>query len=145
MARPERLPLSFAQQRLWFLEQFHGPGTAYNLPFAWRLHGRVDAGALAAALGDVVAGTKSLRTVFTAENGEPYQRIIPAGEAEVPVTVAAASHADLGGLIEAAARHEFDLATELPVRAWLFSLADEEHVLVCCAITSPATAGPCRC
>ena len=130
VARPERLPLSFAQQRLWFLEQFHGPGTAYNLPFAWRLDGRVDAGALAAALGDVVARHEALRTVFTVENGEPYQRIIPAGEAEVPVTVAAASHADLGGLIEAAARYEFDLATELPMRAWLFSLADDEHVLV---------------
>jgi len=128
--RPERLPLSFAQQRLWFLEQFHGPGTAYNLPFAWRLRGQVDAGALAAALRDVVARHESLRTVFAIEDGEPYQHIIPAGEADVPVTVATASHADLGGLIEAAARHEFDLATELPVRAWLFSLADDEHVLV---------------
>ena len=128
--RPGRLPLSFAQQRLWFLEQFHGPGTAYNLPFAWRLRGRLDAAALAAALGDVAARHESLRTVFAIEDGEPYQYIIPAGEAEVPITVATASHADLGGLIEAAARHEFDLATELPVRAWLFSLADDEHVLV---------------
>ena len=128
--RPERLPLSFAQQRLWFLEQFHGPGTAYNLPFAWRMRGQVDAGALAAALGDVVARHESLRTVFAIDDGEPYQHIIPAGEATVPVTVATASHADLGGLIEAAARHEFDLTTELPVRAWLFSLADDEHALV---------------
>jgi len=129
-ARPGRLPLSFAQQRLWFLEQFHGPGTAYNLPFAWRLRGRLDAGTLVAALGDVVGRHESLRTVFTVENGEPYQRIIPAGQVRVPVTVAAASHADLGGLVEAAARYEFDLAAELPVRAWLFGLADEEHVLV---------------
>ena len=127
--RPERLPLSFAQQRLWFLEQFHGPGTAYNLPFAWRLRGQVDAAALTAALGDVVARHESLRTVFAVEDGEPCQHIVPAGEAKVPVTVATASHGDLSGLIEAAARHEFDLATELPVRAWLFSLAEDEHVL----------------
>ncbi|HEV2254372.1 MAG TPA: amino acid adenylation domain-containing protein, partial [Streptosporangiaceae bacterium] len=128
--RPARLPLSFAQQRLWFLEQFHGPGTAYNLPFAWRLRGQVDAAALTAALGDVVARHESLRTVFPIENGEPYQHIIAAGEAKVSVTVTTASHTGLGGLVEAAARHEFDLATELPVRAWLLGLADDEHVLV---------------
>ena len=128
--RPERLPLSFAQRRLWFLEQFHGPGTAYNLPCAWRLRGPVDAAALTAALGDVVARHESLRTVFAIEDGEPYQRIIPAGEAQVPVMVATASHGDLGRLVEEAARREFDLATELPLRASLFSLADDEHVLV---------------
>jgi len=128
--RPDRLPLSFAQQRLWFLEQLHGPGTAYNLPFAWRLGGQLDKSALAAALSDVASRHESLRTVFAAEDGEPYQCIIPAGEAEVPVTVAAASHADLGGLVEAAARHEFDLAAELPVRAWLFTVSPDEHVLV---------------
>ncbi len=128
--RPERLPLSFAQQRLWFLEQFHGPGTAYNLPFAWRLRGRLDTDALVAAVGDVVARHESLRTVFAVADGQPYQQVIPAGQAVVPVTVAAADPADLGGLIEAAARHEFDLATELPVRAWLFTLAEQEHVLV---------------
>ena len=69
MPRPQRLPLSFAQQRLWFLEQFHGPGTAYNLPFAWRLHGPLDAAALVAAVGDVVIRHESLRTVFAVEDG----------------------------------------------------------------------------
>jgi amino acid adenylation domain-containing protein len=128
--RPERLPLSFAQQRLWFLEQFHGPGTAYNLPFAWRLRGHADAPALAAALGDVVTRHESLRTVFAVEDGEPYQRIIPPGKAEVPFTVATARSSDLPDLLARAARHEFDLAAELPVRAWLFTVAGDEHVLV---------------
>jgi amino acid adenylation domain-containing protein len=128
--RPERVPLSFAQARLWFLEQFHGRGTAYNLPFAWRLRGQVDAAALAAALGDVAARHETLRTVFSAEDGEPCQRIIPAEEAQVPVAVATASPAGLGGLIETAARYEFDLAAELPVRASLFTLSRDEHVLV---------------
>jgi amino acid adenylation domain-containing protein len=128
--RPERVPLSFAQQRLWFLEQLHGPGTAYNLPFAWRLTGELDTGALVAALGDVIARHESLRTVFGADDGEPYQHVIPAGQAKVPVTVTAATAGELAGLLAAAARHEFDLATEMPVRAWLFALAGEEHVLV---------------
>jgi amino acid adenylation domain-containing protein len=132
--RPERLPLSFAQQRLWFLEQFHGPGTVYNLPLAWRLTGEVDAGALKAALGDVVARHESLRTIFPVEGGQPYQDVIPAGQGREQVlagfTVTAAGRGELAGLVEAAAGYVFDLAAELPVRAWLFTLADEEHVLV---------------
>ncbi len=128
--RPERLPLSFAQQRLWFLEQFHGPGTAYNLPFAWRLRGRLDTGALTAALQDVVARHEALRTVFAAEDGEPYQHILPIREAKVPVRMQAAAQDDLAGLIEAAVQHEFDLSGELPIRAWLFTAAEREHVLV---------------
>ncbi len=130
MPRPERLPLSFAQQRLWFLEQFHGPGTAYNLPFAWRLTGPLDAAALVAAVGDVAARHESLRTVFAVADGQPYQQVIPAGQAVVPVTVTAAARGEVAALVAAAAAHEFDLASELPVRAWLFTLADEEHVLV---------------
>ena len=128
--RPERLPLSFAQQRLWFLEQFEGPGTAYNLPFAWRLGGQLDAAALTAALNDVAGRHESLRTIFTVDRGQPYQHIIPAEEATVPVTISTARSAELTGLINAAARHEFDLARELPIRAWLFTLAEQEHVLL---------------
>ena len=128
--RPERVPLSFAQQRLWFLEQLDGPGTAYNIPFALRLAGELDAGALVAALGDVAARHEALRTVFPVDDGQPCQQVIPAGQARVPVTVTAATAAGLPGLVAAAARHEFDLAAELPVRAWLFTLARQEHVLV---------------
>ncbi len=125
--RPERLPLSFAQQRLWFLEQFNGPGTAYNLPFAWRLDGDLDPAALAAALGDVVARHESLRTVFGVEGGQPYQHVIPAGQAAVPVTRYTAVPAELPAMVAAAARHEFDLAAELPIRSWLFTLPEQEQ------------------
>src|SRR5579859_6975008 len=128
--RPGRLPLSFAQQRLWFLEQFNGPGTAYNLPFAWRLAGPLDTGALRAALGDVAGRHESLRTIFTVEAGQPCQHIIPAAQATVPVTVTTARPGELAGLVAAAAGYVFDLAAELPVRAWLFELAAQEHVLV---------------
>ena len=128
--RPERVPLSFAQARLWFLEQFHGPGTAYNLPFAWRLRGRLDAGALVAAVGDVMARHESLRTVFGVADGQPYQHVIDTGQAEVPVTVAPARQSAVAGLVAAAAAREFDLAAELPVRGWLFTVAEREHVLV---------------
>jgi amino acid adenylation domain-containing protein len=131
VARPERLPLSFAQQRLWFLEQLHRPGTAYNLPFAWRLTGELDAAALAAALNDVARRHESLRTTFAVDDGgQPHQHIVPAGEAIVPLTAAPAGSGELAGLIDAAAQYVFDLASELPIRAWLFTLAEQEHVLL---------------
>ena len=128
--RPERLPLSFAQQRQWFLEQFHGPGTAYNLPFAWRLHGPLDTAALTAALGDVVERHESLRTLVAVAGEQAYQRVMPAGQVAVSVTMTTAAPDELAGLVETAARHEFDLTAELPIRAWLFTLTDQEHVLV---------------
>src|SRR6202453_1420956 len=130
VTRPQRLPLSFAQQRLWFLGQLDGPGTAYNLPYAWRLDGHLDAAALTAALSDVAARHESLRTVFKVIDGEPYQHVIPAAQAQVPVTVTAAAPGDVTGLVAAVAAHVFDLATELPVRAWLFNVSEQEHVLV---------------
>jgi nonribosomal peptide synthetase DhbF len=128
--RPQRLPLSFAQQRLWFLEQFHGPSTAYNLPFAWRLQGQLDTAALTAALGDVVGRHESLRTVFTVTDGQPYQHVIPAGQATVPVTITSARPAELTAVIETAVRHEFDLTAELPIRACLIETGPDDHVLV---------------
>jgi nonribosomal peptide synthetase DhbF len=128
--RPERLPLSFAQQRLWFLDQLEGPSTTYNVPFAWRLHGTVDAGALATALRDVTGRHEALRTVFPVVDGQPYQRVVPAAEAAPELTVVQAGETALAELTAQAARHVFDLAGELPVRAWLFELEAGESVLV---------------
>jgi nonribosomal peptide synthetase DhbF len=130
VVRPERLPLSYAQQRLWFLEQFHGPGAAFNLPFVWRLRGPVDTGALSDAFGDVIRRHESLRTVFAVDGGQPCQRVIPAAQVMIPMTLAPARLGELAGRIDTATGHVFDVASELPIRAWLFTVGPDEHVLV---------------
>ncbi|WP_156660754.1 non-ribosomal peptide synthetase, partial [Mycobacterium sp. 852002-10029_SCH5224772] len=131
--RPAVVPLSFAQSRLWFIDQLHGPSPVYNMAAALRLAGRLDADALGAALGDVVARHESLRTVFAATEGIPQQVVLPPERVDVKwQTIDATdwSPARLEGAIRDAARHTFDLATEIPLGAWLFRTGEDEHVLV---------------
>ena len=130
VVRPGRVPLSFAQQRLWFMGQLEGPSATYNIPVAWRVSGRVDAGALRAALGDVAGRHESLRTVFPDEVGVPWQQVL-AGDAGRPVLVQERVVAgDVAGAVARAVGYGFDVTAELPVRAWLLSLSEVEHVLV---------------
>ncbi|MEV6399593.1 amino acid adenylation domain-containing protein [Streptomyces sp. NPDC051907] len=128
--RPEELPLSPAQQRLWFLDQLENGSATYHLPFAVRLTGALDADALGQALGDVVARHESLRTVFPDTGGRPRQQVIPADEARIALPVTAIAEDALPAALTAAAVRRFDLASELPLRAELFSLAPTEHVLL---------------
>ncbi|MFI0967599.1 non-ribosomal peptide synthase/polyketide synthase [Streptomyces sp. NPDC021080] len=130
--RPRRdpMPLSFAQRRLWFLQQFGAPSATYHMPLALRLSGDLDRAALSAALADVVARHETLRTVFPHTAGVPYQRVLDTTEAAVPLTVRVAAEAQLPALLREAAVRAFDLTSEVPLRAELFELAPDEHVLL---------------
>ncbi|WP_155770893.1 non-ribosomal peptide synthetase, partial [Mycobacterium colombiense] len=131
--RPAVVPLSFAQQRLWFIDQLQGPSPVYNMAVALRLSGRLDADALGRALADVVARHESLRTLFVAPDGIARQLVVSPERADLGWQVVDATGWSAGRLEEAidpTVRHPFDLATEIPLRATLFRVADDEHVLV---------------
>ncbi|MER8158414.1 amino acid adenylation domain-containing protein [Streptomyces sp. NPDC094472] len=132
--RPDRIPLSYAQQRLWFLNQFEGPSATYNVPIALRLTGPVDREALRLAVGDVVARHESLRTVFTEDSEGAYQVVRPLGEAEPEWTTVEMGRANVEGELREAARRGFDLSAdsgELPLRATLLALdGGDEHILL---------------
>ncbi|MGW7276185.1 non-ribosomal peptide synthetase, partial [Streptomyces sp. NPDC054864] len=123
--------MSFAQRRLWFLAQLEGSSATYNLPMALRLRGRVDTEALRAALVDVVGRHESLRTVFRqAEDGQPHQHVLKTADVTVPLTAYDTDEAGLGDALCAEAAVGFDLAEEIPVRARLFRLGQDECVLM---------------
>ena len=131
--RPAVVPLSFAQSRLWFLDRLQGPSPVYNMAVALRLRGRLDADALGAALADVVGRHESLRTLFPAPDGIPQQLVVQPERADFGWQVMDAtawSASRLGEAIDTAARHTFDLTTQIPLRARLFRVTDDEHVLV---------------
>ncbi|MFJ6798045.1 amino acid adenylation domain-containing protein [Streptomyces sp. NPDC091268] len=133
-ARDRALPLSFTQQRLWFLNQWSKGQPVYNAPSVLRLRAPLDLPAFRRALTALVARHEILRTRYPEQNGVAYQHIDPA-PAEVPLAVR-----DLAGApdVEAAVRahvleevrHCFDLAAEHALRVSLVRLGPEEHVLV---------------
>jgi amino acid adenylation domain-containing protein len=133
--RAGRIPLSFAQQRLWFVDQLDPGQSVYNLATALRLSGRLDVGALRRSCDEIVRRHEALRTTFGDERGEPFQRI------HDPAPVALAT-TDLSALPDAArelealrrcgeeATRPFDLAGGPVLRALLLRLAEDDHVFM---------------
>ncbi|OXM59753.1 amino acid adenylation domain-containing protein, partial [Amycolatopsis vastitatis] len=126
--RPAVVPLSYAQQRLWFLNRLESASPAYNIPVALRLTGPLDEPALRAAFNDVVDRHEVLRTLYPHVEGTPRQEIRTTAELVVPVV--RVTDADLMDVVVEAARGGFDLSAELPLRAWLFTAKQDEHVLL---------------
>ncbi|MEV5838185.1 amino acid adenylation domain-containing protein [Nocardia sp. NPDC052112] len=131
--RPERIPLSAAQQAMWFLNRLDTASIAYNVPMAVRLTGAIDTQALRAAIGDLVTRHEILRTVYPPIDAGPVQVILPAAQAIPPMPVQTIDPADLVAELAALARTVFDLTVEVPVRVSLFDLGDgpdgREYVL----------------
>src|SRR5215212_4381266 len=123
------LPLSFAQQRLWFLDQFAPGSAAYNLSGRLHLEGRLDASALEASLNEIVRRHEALRTIFATRDGGPVQIILP--ELRLPLPLIDLS--DLPSIQkfgEEEAQRAFNLSTGPLVRAHLLRLSTEEHILL---------------
>jgi amino acid adenylation domain-containing protein/non-ribosomal peptide synthase protein (TIGR01720 family) len=132
--RDTTAPMSYAQQRLWFLEEFAPGGSEYVTALALRLRGRLDRRALAAALGRLVARHESLRTTFDTVDGRGVQIVHPPREVPLPLDDLSRRPEDdraarLEELLAADRARPFDLREGPLLRAGLIRLADDEHVL----------------
>jgi amino acid adenylation domain-containing protein len=134
ISRDQVLPLSFAQQRLWFLNQLEPDSAFYNIPASVRLVGKLDVASLARALNEVVRRHEVLRTSFREKDGLPYQSISFSLKVPLPVIdLQEISKEDLIGRVQRLAEEEaqrpFDLARDSLIRVNLIQLNNEEHVL----------------
>ncbi|WP_439644644.1 amino acid adenylation domain-containing protein, partial [Gordonia soli] len=114
--RPDRLPLSTAQSRMWFINQFDPASAAYNIPMGLRLTGDLDADALVAAIGDVLERHEVLRTIYPSDDRGPHQQIVDIDTARERLDWRVVDTDD--ELLESATRG-FDVAAELPIRGRL--------------------------
>jgi len=135
VAREGRLPLSFAQQRLWFLDRLEPGMSLYNVPLAVRLTGQLDVEAFGRTLSEVVRRHEVLRTRFAEVDSGPVQIICEAEPVPLPLTdltllAEAERETAARRLAEAEAQKSFDLSTGPLLRAKLLRLAEEEHVVL---------------
>ncbi|MBW3570371.1 MAG: non-ribosomal peptide synthetase, partial [Gemmatimonadetes bacterium] len=131
----EPAPLSFSQERLWFLDRMDPGSPAYNVPWTLRVRGALDVPLLERALGEVVRRHDALRTTFVLDGERPVQRVAPAGEVSLPVedlsgVPAEAREAELRRRVGAAAWAPFDLEAGPVFRAILYRLDSTDHLLL---------------
>ncbi|HBP88786.1 MAG TPA: amino acid adenylation domain-containing protein [Nitrospirales bacterium] len=134
-SRPTTLPLSFAQQRLWFLDQWEPGSSAYLLSYSWRLRGPLNRSALEASLTALVARHESLRTTFSVIDGQPVQIIAPMTTISLPyrdltVFPEETKEDKLTRFLEKESSRPFDLATGPLWRSQLLRMAPEEHAFL---------------
>lgn len=131
--RPDPVPLSLAQQRMWTVIQLQGPSPVFNIPWVQELRGPLDTRALGHAFADLVSRHEPLRTVYPATDGVAHQRVLRPDEAVASWEVIDAegwAPDRLRGVVAAHARHNFDVATAIPLLVRLYRIADDEHLLV---------------
>ncbi|TWD29121.1 amino acid adenylation domain-containing protein [Streptomyces sp. T12] len=128
-ARPERVPLSFAQERMWFLHRLDEGAATDHIPLLVPVGPDLDAEALDAALGDLADRHESLRTVIAEHDGVPYQRILAPGELRPVLRRIDCPAAETAAHVTAALRRRFDLTAESPLAAWLLGTGTERVLL----------------
>ncbi|WP_435406628.1 amino acid adenylation domain-containing protein, partial [Nocardia implantans] len=128
--RPDRIPLSLAQQRMWFLNQFDTSASVYNIPAVIRLSGDLDVDALRHAVTDLVARHEILRTIYPQTPEGPVQQVLAPDEVPVDLTPAQIGDEHVAGEVQRIVAAGFDVTADVPFRAKLFQLAGTEYVLV---------------
>ncbi len=126
--RGDAMPVSFAQERMWFLDRMEPGSSGYAIPLALRLRGRLDRDALERSLTEIVRRHEALRTTFRDADGRPVQEIHPPR----PVALPAETVVDVAAALEAETARPFDLAEGPLFRAKLLRVSDDEHVLLAC-------------
>lgn len=127
---PGRIPLSYAQQRLWFLNQFDPASPAYNMPVAVRVGAGDDPAMVLTALRDVIERHEALRTYYPADDDGPRQVVRPTDTVLVEVPERTVSEMDLDSAVAAAATEGFDVSAGVPIRATLLSVQESGDTVV---------------
>ncbi|MFX0576171.1 non-ribosomal peptide synthase/polyketide synthase [Nocardia nepalensis] len=140
-ARPARIPLSPAQQRMWFLNRFDRHSIAYNIPVALRLTGALDIAALQAAVGDLVGRHESLRTRYPEVDGVATQLIVPVAEAVPSLYPIDSTEADLPERIRELTATTFDVTVDIPVRMRLLRIAGRDEFVLAAVLHHIAADG----